>query len=82
MVDVLKLPREKFTLVVESFLWGIQHPDHAISNQAYETCIVFLNNVAQETDDDLQNALYEHYYMRILSVILAVITDRDRRNRK
>ncbi|KAI9314458.1 armadillo-type protein [Dichotomocladium elegans] len=73
------LPQEKFTLLVESILWGVQHPDHAISNQALDTLNLFLDHVADVEGDEEQNTLYALYYMQILHTILHTITDLDRR---
>ncbi|KAI9497130.1 armadillo-type protein [Zychaea mexicana] len=73
------LQEDKFTLIVDSILWGIQHPSHELSNQALEICSILLNRIAQVEDEDQQNALYSLYYMKILDIILHTITDYDRR---
>ncbi|KAI8137810.1 armadillo-type protein, partial [Fennellomyces sp. T-0311] len=69
------LSQDKFSVLVRSILWGIQHPAHEISNQALEICTVFLKNIYELEDEDEQSVLYSLYYMQILDVILHTITD-------
>lgn len=76
------LKENEFSLLVESILWGIQHPAHEISNKALETCSVFVDRVAELEEEDVQNALYKMYYTSILHAVLCGVTDQDRRTRK
>ncbi|KAI9276648.1 armadillo-type protein [Phascolomyces articulosus] len=73
------LSEEKFSLIIESILWGIQHPSHELSNYSLETCNILLDRVYTVEDEDQQNAVYILYYMKILDIILHTITDHDRR---
>ena len=82
-IELLSLLQEnKFTQLVESILWGIQHPSHELSNRALETCNVLFDRIYNVEDEDQQNALYTLYYMKTLDIILHTITDHDRRTRK
>lgn len=83
MIEMMALLKEnEFSLLVESILWGIQHPAHEISNKALETCDVFLDRVAELEEEDPQNAMYKMYYTSILRAVLCGVIDHDRRTRK
>lgn len=80
--DVLRIPQNGFEVIFSCMLWGMQHPDHAISNLAIEACTAFLDKVQVMEDEDEQNAVYDACFMRLLQVMLDGMTDRDRRTRK
>ncbi|CDH59988.1 cchain crystal structure of crm1 inhibitorleptomycin b in complex with crm1()-ran-ranbp1 [Lichtheimia corymbifera JMRC:FSU:9682] len=73
------LKENEFSLLVESILWGIQHPAHEISNKALETCNVFLDRIAELEEEDSQNTMYKMYYTSILHAVLCGVLDHDRR---
>ncbi|ORY99090.1 armadillo-type protein [Syncephalastrum racemosum] len=77
--DVLRLPQNGFEVIFSCMLWGMQHPDHAISNLAIDASAAFLDKVQVMEDEDEQSAVYETCFMRLLQVMLDGMTDRDRR---
>ncbi|KAK9462554.1 CRM1 C terminal-domain-containing protein [Lipomyces oligophaga] len=73
---LLKLPGPVFGYVVDACLWASKHDNREVEAAGLNLCIELINNIT-ESDEQIANAFYQTFFIRILQDAFYVLTDAD-----
>jgi exportin-1 len=70
----LVIPKQGFTLIIDSILWAVKHTHRNIYETGLEILKEMLNKI-HSTSQNIVNEFYKQFYIRILNDMFFVITD-------
>lgn len=79
-IELINLPENQLSIIVDSILWGTKHTANDISSTALQTCLELINQVSQIEDEDISSGFFQKFYLRIFTDILTILVDPDCQN--